>query len=130
MPFTTQVCAAQVWKYASDAGRVVGFDMYVIPPTVAICDGGRPEIACGTSTSMPSVASSGSCTSSVWVGSQPPSLKSITRKCGCSGSAFAIQVIGGHIRSVVADSPSFITLRRVIVSFHVLMARPPPRPSR
>src|SRR5437870_5758988 len=93
-----------------------------MPPAVAICDGGSPEIACGTSTSTPSVASSGSWTSNTWVTSQPPSAMKVTRKCGAAPAARATRPKRpGSASSAAVESPSRRTVRRVRSSFQMVV---------
>src|SRR6185369_2289197 len=81
-----------------------------MPPTLTIDDAGSP----GTSTSILSVTSSGSCASSVWVGSQPPSANSVTRKCGLAPCACATALNGhGSAMNTADDRPSLRAVRRV-----------------
>jgi hypothetical protein len=92
---------------------------------VAICEGGRPEIAIGTSTSTPSVPSSGSCTSNTWVTSQPPSQIITTRKCGAPLAAMASRLSGQGVASVAAvATPSCSSVRLVTPSLHIVRIVP------
>src|SRR5262245_18081750 len=74
--------------------------------------------------------SSGSCTSSTWVGSHPPSPKKVTRKCGavpCAKDRSANDQ--GMARSAALETPILRSDRRVSSSSHSLrMTVPFPKP--